>query len=334
MDNIARVCCEDERARHGSVCMEQLLIPAVLFIAGILLIVKGGDFFVDAAVAIARASGVPPFIIGATIVSLATTLPEIIVSTISASEGKVDMAIANAIGSVSANTGLVLALSMILAPFVMKRRQFVFKGVLYIVLLASLLMLSLSGQLTLMSSLVLLFIFALFVFENIREARAAPEPSEDLSLSGSDWLKYAGLFVAGAIGIVLGSRLLVDNGSELALLLGIPEKVVALTAIAIGTCLPELVTAVSAIRKGHGSLSVGNVLGANIIDMALILPLCAAVRGGALPVSAQNLMIDLPACLIVAAVVIIPSLVTQKFSRWQGVLALGGYLTYLVYSCL
>ncbi len=126
-----------------------------------------------------------------------------------------------------------------------------------------------------------------------------------------------------------GADLLVENGSQIALLLGIPERVVSVTFIAVGTSLPELITTLTAITKRQAALSVGNIIGANIIDLALILPICSLIYGDALPVSRQVAAVDLPACLLIGAIAVVPTLLTRRFQRWQGIILLLGYLGYL-----
>ena len=236
-----------------------------LFVLGIVLTVKGGDLFVDAASWIAEVSGIPKFIIGATIVSLATTMPELLVSLLAAAQGKADMAIGNAVGSVTANTGLIMALALVCMPVTFARK--------------------------------------------------------------TGWRKAA--LLLGAAAIVGGSQLLVDGGSGLALWQGVPERVIAVTLVAVGTSLPELVTTLTAIAKKQDSLSVGNVIGANIIDLTLILPLCALISGGTLAVSAQSLAVDFPACMVTLLVGLVPLLLRQKGARVQGIAMLALYAGYL-----
>ena len=267
-----------------------LIITILLFLLGLALIVKGGDWFVDAATWMAEASGLPQFLIGATVVSMATTLPEIIVSTMAAAEGSTDMAIGNAIGSVTANTGMIMAISLIFLPVAIRMSQFAVKGVLMVV-----------------STLVL------WLFVPRRRAESAGEPDragtvrgihhrkhpqrEKLSAeehtdgaavvdkSRKALLKNLVLFAVGAACLVVGSNLLVDNGTVLAQLLGVSERIIAVTMVAIGTSLPELVTAITAIVKKQSSMSVGNILGANIIDITIILPLCALISGDGLHIA-------------------------------------------------
>lgn len=303
------------------------------FVIGLVVIIKGGDYFVDAATWGAEASGIPKFIVGATIVSLATTLPEIIVSSMAAYNGSIDMAIGNSMGSIIANTGMVLAISIIFMPVVFDRSKLIIKAGLFLVVLAALGLLSMSGQLTLGKSLVLFALFGLFIYENIKDARDLDKDSLEREAVPKDKktvIVNISKFVLGTLGIVIGSKLLVNNGSELAIMVGIPESVVGLTAVAIGTSLPELVTTINAIIRKEFSLSAGNIIGANIINATLILPICAMITNGAIPVSTRTLALDLPVAFIVAAIALIPALIKGKFQRWQGFTVLGIYIAYVV----
>lgn len=310
-------------------------LAVILFVIGIILIVKGGDFFVDAATWIAEVSGIPKFVVGATVVSLATTLPELIVSSMAAAQGKVDMAIGNAIGSVTANTGMIMAIGVFFMVPLMKRKKLLPKGILLLVTVGALWFLSMGGSLTITESIVLLILFIIFIYINVREAKAGVQsntkerPSHEKKVVIENTLK----FVVGAAGIVVGSQLLVDNGSYIATAMGVPEKVIALTAVAIGTSLPELVTTITAIVKKQSSLSVGNIIGANIIDCALILPVCALISKGSIEVSASTVGQDMPVCALVSAIMLIPAFFTEKFHKWQAILAFAVYVVYLYVVC-
>lgn len=312
----------------------ELAIILFLFLVGIVFIVKGGDYFVDAASWIAEVSGIPKLIIGATIVSLATTLPEMLVSVMAAARGSVDMAIGNAVGSVTANIGLIMGISLVCMPAVIKRRDYLFKSVL---MLASAGLIVLSGvkeETGMAISAALIVIFWLFLWENVASARRSMKEEAGTrnkkKISGrkevvSNLIKFA----VGAVGIVWGADLLVDNGSALAAMVGVPERVIGVTIIAVGTSLPELITTITAIAKKQSSLSVGNILGANIIDLTLILPLSAFVSGKPLPIAETSARLDLPACLIVGCIAVIPAMIFQKFQKWQGMLLLAAYAGYL-----
>ena len=312
----------------------------LLFAAGLVCIIKGGDLFVDAAGWIAEASGIPKFIIGATIVSFATTLPEMLVSVFAALEGNADIAVGNAVGSVTANTGLIMCLSLVYMTCLMERRQFGVKACLLLAAILSLFGFTRDGRLSVAEGLLVLVIFAGFLAESLISARREQgtelkEDEERPAVSGKTVAGNIVKFVLGAAGIVLGAQLLIDNGSAIAALLGVPDAIVAATMIAIGTSLPELVTTLTAIRKRESSLSVGNIIGANIMDLTLILPLCSLILGKPLPVQSQGMLLDIPACLIICAAVLVPALWKGKFQRWMGFLAGGLYIVYLtvMFTC-
>lgn len=312
----------------------------LLFAAGLVCIIKGGDLFVDAAGWIAEASGIPKFIIGATIVSFATTLPEMLVSVFAALEGNADIAVGNAVGSVTANTGLIMCLSLVCMTCLMERRQFGVKACLLLAAILSLFGFTRDGRLSVAEGLLVLVIFAGFLAESLISARREQgterkAEGERLAVSGKTVAGNIVKFVLGAAGIVLGAQLLIDNGSAIAALLGVPDAIVAATMIAIGTSLPELVTTLTAIRKRESSLSVGNIIGANIMDLTLILPLCSLILGKPLPVQSQGMLLDIPACLIICAAVLVPALWKGKFQRWMGFLAGGLYIVYLtvMFTC-
>ena len=302
----------------------------LLFALGILLIVKSGDYFVDAATWIAEVSGVPKVIVGATVVSLATTLPEIIVSITAALSGSADIAVGNAIGSVTANTGLILSICALFAPFAIKIRDYALKGVLLILATTSIYLFSLKGSLSVTGSILLFVIFIIFIYENVKMAKENIGGDNNVKTDKKETAFKILQFVAGTAGIVIGARLLVDNGKALAQFLGVPEAIIGVTLIAIGTSLPELVTTVIAVSKKQGALSVGNIIGANIIDTTLIVPICGIIAGKPLAIERQSLMLDMPVCILAAALAVIPMLLRKKLMRWQGVLLLSVYIAYLV----
>mgnify|MGYP002527934017 CR=1 FL=1 len=305
-----------------------LFLVLLLFAVGLICIIKGGDLFVDAATWIAEASGIPKFIIGATVVSFATTMPEMLVSIFSALEGNADIAIGNAVGSVTANTGLIMCLSLICMECTMPRRQYAVKAVLLLAAIAVLFGFTRDGQLSIVESVCILVIFVCFIAESLVAARReqsleAPEQDARPKTDGRTIALNIGKFV-------LGAQLLIDNGTALAQMLGVPDAIIGATMIAIGTSLPELVTTITAIRKKQSSLSVGNIIGANIMDLTLIMPLCALILGKPLPVERQGMLLDIPACLVVCAGALIPALVQGRFKRWIGFFIGALYIAYLV----
>ncbi len=317
----------------------ELAITLGLFALGILLVVKGGDYFVDAASWIAEVSGVPKLIVGATIVSIATTLPEMLVSVMAATEGKVDMSIGNAVGSVTANIGLIMAIALICMPGVIKRADYLYKSVFMLLAAGIIVVCGFMGKVSILFSVILLVVFVAFMFENVSSAVKMMRADQN---SGKEKTAVTGKvvtiniikFLVGAAGIVLGANLLVENGSELARFMGVSERIIGVTLVAVGTSLPELVTTITAIAKKQSSLSVGNILGANIMDLTLIMPLSALVSGKSLPVSTTAAMLDLPVCLLVGLVAVIPTMIKSKFTRLQGIILLAIYAVYVVATCM
>lgn len=318
----------------------ELALVIVLFLAGILLIVKGGDAFVDAASWIAEVSGIPKLIVGATIVSLATTIPEMLVSVMAAAQGKVDMAVGNAVGSVTANLGLIMAISLLCMPSVIRRADYLLKSILMLCAAGIIVMAGVQGLVNAPLSAALLVIMVIFIVENVRSARrtmalesASGGGAQRPAVTGKSAAVNAAKFILGAVGIVVGAQLLVDNGSSLARMVGVSERIIGVTLVAVGTSLPELVTTVTAVVKKQSDLSVGNIIGANIIDLSLILPVSSLVAGKPLPISAASGWLDLPACLLVGAIGVIPAMISSKFHRWQGVVLLAVYIAYVALTC-
>ena len=312
-----------------------LVSVLLLFTAGLVLIIKGGDLFVDAATWIAEASGIPKFIIGATVVSFATTLPEMLVSVFAALEGNADIAVGNAVGSVTANTGLIMGLSLVCMNCAMTRKQFGVKAGILLATIVVLFGFTRDGQLSVFESAVILVFFAIFLAENLIAGRReqeneASESDARAKIDAKTMAINIAKFVFGAAAIVLGAQLLIDNGSALARMLNVPDSIIAATMIAIGTSLPELVTTITAIRKKQSSLSVGNIIGANIMDLTLIMPLCALIQGKSMIVERQGMLLDIPACLVISAAALIPALISGKFKRWIGYLIGGLYIVYLI----
>ena len=249
-----------------------MLIPVLLFIVGLLCLIKGGDWFVDGATGIARRFHVPELLIGATVVSIGTTLPEVMVSTTSALTGHGEIAYGNAIGSVICNSALIAAIPIIVKPgkadpkslrtpvlFFFVAAAF-YAGVAYT-----------TGYFSRPVGLVLLAMFVAYIVCNILAMKNAPAPEEEEEpAENASLAKELGLLAVGAVLIAVGADLLVDNGTLIAQALGVPESVIALTFVALGTSLPELVTAITSLAKGHGALSLGNVIGANVFNLVLV----------------------------------------------------------------
>lgn len=304
----------------------------LLFCIGLLLTVKGGDLFVDAAVIMAEASGIPHFVIGATVVSFATATPELLVSLMGSLRGNSELAIGNAVGSVTANTGMILALSCICLPSAVSRRQYGFKAGLLILATAVLYTASLGKQFSILGGAVLIAIYAISVYDSMRCFKNNSSAAKETGKSGRGmWLGAFGKFIAGAAGLVFGADFLVTSATETAIRIGVSQAVISATIVAVGTSLPELVTTITAVIKRQTSLGCGNIIGANLIDIAVILPICAIASPQGLTVCRQNIFIDFPVCLITLIAAFVPMLRRGKFSRTQGLCLLAIYIAYTVF---
>jgi len=306
-----------------------LAVAAIIFVIGLVLVIKGGDWFVDSASWFAEATGIPKFVVGATVVSFATTLPEMLVSVRAAMNGSAQLAIGNAVGSVTANTTLIMGVSLVAMAGIISRKEYALKGGLLLAAIVGLTALSVNNALPVWSAYVLWAIFLIFMISNLIEGKKSAG-TEKNSFDKKEIPSKALFFIIGTASIVFGAEFLVSSGKTIAAGIGISETIIGFTVIALGTSLPEFVTTLTAIRKKENSLSVGNIIGANIIDTTLILPLCAVINGQALPVEKINLVFDFPVCIVACAVAVIPTVIQGRFKKWQGFALLTIYALYML----
>ena len=315
-----------------------MLIPVLLFIVGLLCLIKGGDWFVDGATGIARRFHVPELLIGATVVSIGTTLPEVMVSTTSALSGQGEIAYGNAIGSVICNAALIAAITVAVRPGKVDPKSLrtpvlfffaaaaLYTGVAYT-----------TGYFARPIGFVLLAMFVAYIVCNVMAMKNAPQTEEEEEDAGESTLgKDMLLLVVGAALIAVGANLLVDNGTLIAQALGVPESVIALTFVALGTSLPELVTAITSLAKGHGALSLGNVIGANVFNLVLVSGVSVSLAPFSIPqestIAGMNasLVMDIPVMWAVMLLLTVPALLKGRLSRWQGILLLCIYAAFYV----
>lgn len=377
-----------------------MVIPVLLFVIGLVLLIKGGDWFVDGASGIAHRFHIPELLIGATVVSIGTTLPEVMVSATSAAQGIGSMAYGNAIGSIICNTSLIAALTVAIRPAKTERKSLLFPVLFFFgVAIFYVANAYIFGTFSLWSGITLLLAFVAYMTVLILQAKKAMKPVEshvDLMVDALDdevsedaqgpkgdaigfiivgaalllaqgvslFAELGGGFLSGILGgilfvigilklvtgktlgvlnsniifliagaavIALGADLLVDNGTKIAESLGVPETVIALTFVALGTSLPELVTAITSLAKGHGALSLGNVIGANIFNLVLVSGLSITISPFDVPVGKlvggmnASLVIDIPVMLAVMGILTIPTLIKGKLYRAQGIALLAIY---------
>lgn len=355
----------------------QLFLQIVLFLIGFVLVIFGGNFFVDAAVRIAKKFKMSDILIGATIVSIGTTLPELLTSSLAAAEGFSDMAAGNAIGSVICNTALIAALVQAIRPSKFDYPDFRRGMLVFFVAVAVFAVFAYVFKgVNLYTGIILTALFVFYLVFNVLMARRkqkqlanAPlaefgdpaetrEKADDTTLNdetaepqtgvrakisaiktsvSASRVEHPTLFtvldfvilVASAAILYFGTRLLIDNGVKLAESVGISQKVISITLIAIGTSLPELVTAVTALIKKHSALSLGNIIGANTLNILLVVGVSAIIH----PIAMESswLYIDLPVMAAVTLIFALPALFKKKMYRWQGFLLLAGYIAYTAY---
>ena len=309
-----------------------MLVPVLLFAVGLLCLIKGGDWFVDGATGLARRFHLPELLIGATVVSIGTTLPEVMVSTTSALTGHGEIAYGNAIGSVICNAALIAAVTIAVRPGPVDRAA-LRTPVLFFFAAAALyaLVAYTSGQFTRPVGLTLLAMFAVYMAVTVLQMRRGAVPAAGEEAAAGSVGRDLGLLAVGAALIALGADLLVDNGTLIAQALGAPESVIALTFVALGTSLPELVTAITSLVKGHGALSLGNVIGANLFNLVLVSGVSVTLAPFSIPQAAviaghnASLVLDLPVMLLVMLLLTVPALVRGKLSRVQGLALLAVY---------
>ena len=312
-----------------------MLIPVLLFIVGLLFLIKGGDWFVDGASSLARRFHLPELLIGATVVSIGTTLPEVMVSTMSALSGHGEIAYGNAIGSVICNAALIAAITIAVRPGrvdpkTLKTPVAFFFAAAAIYCIAAYVF----GRFTRVMGIIMLAVFVAYMAANVLQMKNTPAGEQEASEEEMPLAKTLILLVLGAVLIAVGANLLVDNGTLIAQALGVPESVIALTFVALGTSLPELVTAVTSLVKGHSDLSLGNIVGANVFNLVLVSGMSITLAPFTIPQSAtlfginSSLVLDLPVMLAVMLILTVPALVKGKLNRAQGILLLAIYAAF------
>ena len=369
-----------------------MLISILLFAVGLVLLIKGGDWFVDGAVGIAKRFRLPDIVVGATVVSIGTTLPEVMVSTTGALAGSGAMAYGNAIGSIICNTALIAAISITCNPGPVNVKSMKVPAIFFFASAALYCLAAYAlGTFPRWMGFVMLGIFVVYMLLTVRNGMRNPDKADEEEEEESAGMPWLGLIVVGIVAgaivlggmlfekiplwyaiatvaivavylvvggkinlgantnrnlvmellllvigaaiIAVGADLLVEHGQVIALGLGVPETVVALLFVALGTSLPELVTTITSLKKGRASLGVGNVIGANVFNLVLVSGVAVSLAPFKVP--AENLLLDtglnlslvfdIPVMLGVMSLMIVPALIGKKLSRWQGIVLLGIY---------
>ena len=323
-----------------------MLVPILLFALGFVMLIKGGDWFVDGSVGIAHRFNLPELLIGATVVSVGTTLPEVMVSCQAALQGNSGISYGNAIGSIICNVSLIAAITIAGKPGPVNTRSlripagfFTVSAVIYLAIALS------TGRFERWQGFLLLAVFLTYMIVSTLHMKNHPEeadPAENDKETANDspLIKDILLLVIGAAVIAVGANLLVNNGTLIAQWLGVPDSVIGLTMIALGTSLPELITAITSLMKGHGALSLGNIIGANLFNIVLVSGAAISLSPFSIPSEKtiaginSSFVVDLPVMVLVMVILCVPTFIKGRLSRWQGILLLCIYAAFTAYQFL
>ena len=321
-----------------------MIIPIIMLAVGFILLIKGGDWFVDGATGIARRFHLPEILIGATVVSIGTTLPEVMVSAGAALQGSGSIAYGNAIGSIICNTSLIAAITIAIKPGVAARKSMILPvSFFYASALIYCLGAYIFGKFSLGMGIILLATFVIYMVSTVLRMKNSADTTDTVKTEEKEetetkdtLVKDIVLLLLGAVVIAVGADFLVDNAILIAEKCGVSEKVIGLTIVALGTSLPEFITAITSLIKGHGSLSLGNIIGANLFNLVLVSGAAITLNPFDVPVSGlingvnASLVLDIPVMLIVMTILTVPTLIKEKLSRWQGILLLCIYAAFCV----
>lgn len=317
----------------------------LLFAVGALLLIKGGDWFVDSAVGIAKRFHVPEIIIGATVVSIGTTLPEVMVSVTAAVNNNGAIAYGNAIGSIICNTALIAALTIAIRPAPVNKKA-VITPVIFFFVSAAIYMVAayLFGRFDRWLGIIMLIVFGIYMASTIYSGFKNPvekqEGEEEETSSNAKFIKDIIMLVISAALIAVGADMLEGSSVSLATMAAIPTEVVGVTVVALCTSLPELVTAVTALLKGHGALSLGNIIGANIFNLVLVSGAAVTISPFVIPEGSKlfgfntSQIIEIPLMVGVMALMTLPTIFKGKLRRWQGITLLCIYVAFVVLQVL
>ncbi|MEX1330671.1 MAG: calcium/sodium antiporter [Desulfobacterales bacterium] len=316
------------------------MLTYFLFLLGFVLLIKGADFLVDGASAIARRFNISDLVIGLTVVAFGTSTPELFVNIVASARGNTDIAIGNVLGSNISNVFLILGISAIIYPLsvskgtVWKEIPFSLLAVITLGLMANDQVIDGDGSslLTRIDGLVLLAFFTIFLYYSFSIAKAIEGLDEHVPAKATSFVKSILLVIAGLIGLTLGGKWIVDGAVTLAKSFGMSESLVGLTIVAVGTSLPELATSAMAAYKKNVDIAVGNVVGSNIFNIFFVLGISATVRP--LPFQTKS-NLDI-AVVTVSSLLLFLFMFTGKkrsLDRWEGIVSLflyGGYIALLI----
>ncbi len=310
--------------------MMEMFVSLLLLSLGFIFLVKGADWFVDGAAAIAERFGIPQLVIGLTVVAMGTSAPEAAVSITAAIKGNADITIGNIVGSNILNILIILGISSVITPLVVSRST-IFREIPFLIFITLLLLVQgKSGMVGRIEGIILLFVFLLYLGYLFWMAKKGKDADTAVSKKRKLWLSVLGT-IAGLVMIVTGSNVAVDAASSIARIIGMSERFIGLTIVALGTSLPELVTSVSAARKGKADIAIGNIVGSNIFNILFVVGLSAIITP--IPFSAGFYMDTIVAALA-GVFLMVCSMRRCKLQRSSGIAMLIAYLLYFFCICI
>ncbi|OLS01472.1 calcium/sodium antiporter [Tissierella creatinophila] len=304
----------------------------ILFIMGLIMILKGGDWFVDSAIWFGEITGASMGLIGITLISFATTLPEFFVSTLASKDGLSEIAVGNSIGSIICNIAVVISICVIFKPIKIEDSKFDSKALMMIVFISIFYFLASDGLVTKIEGFILVTLTIPFMLLNFYQPNKSKITREKINFKdikvdlNINILK----FLIGGFLIIYGADILVNTGVEIANILRIPKKVVSLTLLALGTSLPELTASLTATLKNKPDISVGNILGANILNITSVLGVSALVHPTGLRVMTSSLTTDIPVAILFMLIFTVPGMLRKKIGRFTGILLFSSYVVYII----
>lgn len=304
----------------------RMVFQLLLLVVGFVMLVKGANWFVDGASNIAAKFKIPQLVIGLTIVAMGTSAPEAAVSITAALQGSANITIGNIVGSNILNVLVILGLSAVIVPIAVAKSTVHIETPFLICITVVLLLLGLDNTISLLDGIILVILFIVYLAYLLYMARHNPEEPEK-----SKYLKLWQALLATVVGLVLivfGSDIAVDAASEIARILGLSERFIGLTIVALGTSLPELFTSVTAARKGNADIAIGNIVGSNVFNILFVVGLSSLVT----PVPfAPNFIVDTLVATAAVVFLLLAALKSKKLVRWHGIVMLLGYVAYFIY---
>jgi len=312
-----------------------LALAALVFGVALAVLFKAGQWFVTGAVGLSVRLSLPKILIGIVVAGFSTTLPELLVSVQAALRGEVEMALGNAVGSVIADDALALALAALIAPIVLHQKATFRVAALFLIAIDfGAYALAYDGVLSRAEGAIMvgvLVVYIVFALISAQRGRALL-PSEDVEVEVTSWTKILLYFLGGLAGVLVASELIIDSSITIAEAFRVPKFIISLTLVALGTSLPEIATVVAASRKDEGEMAVGNIIGADILNVLWIAGMSALAN----PIHTSRAVINFsfPAMVVVVLVTLTFLRTKWRLERWEGGVLLALYGVYLVLAWL